>query len=194
MRFRPNWDSYLIATLGRCPSPHPVLTTYPIGYELPDKRPRDRRPTLLCPSKVRLGPDGPTDPPQCLFSRQPQKLRPAGRAESPQCPFTRKGVATGVMDGAASLNPFRTLCPRRHPAVRRRGRAAADGPRVPGGGAGADPLAAVGRGLQLLARRPAGAVPLRPPPPTPLLRGGDHHGRTVGSRRLVFRVTGLQGR
>jgi hypothetical protein len=63
MRFRPNWDSYLVAALTRgCPSPdqgrRAVLTTYPIGYELLpgslDARvPTDVRPTLLCPSKVR---------------------------------------------------------------------------------------------------------------------------------------------
>ena len=53
MRFRPGWDAYLIEMLGSCPSgQQSILTTYPIGYELPDLCPSDCRPTLLCPSKV----------------------------------------------------------------------------------------------------------------------------------------------
>ena len=55
MRFRPGWDVYLLETLRRCPSARPVLSTYPIGYRLPNLRPQERRPTLLCPSKVGAG-------------------------------------------------------------------------------------------------------------------------------------------
>jgi hypothetical protein len=71
MRFRPNWDAYLVAALTRGGLPdegrRAVLTTYPIGYELLPpgsdpgagtglggaRVPTDVRPTLLCPSKVR---------------------------------------------------------------------------------------------------------------------------------------------
>ncbi|CAA7625671.1 Glycosyltransferase (GlcNAc) (modular protein) [Magnetospirillum sp. UT-4] len=35
-RFAPGWDDMLIAMLGRCPSPRPVLSTYPVGYVPPD--------------------------------------------------------------------------------------------------------------------------------------------------------------
>lgn len=52
MRFRRNWDAYLIETLSACPSAMPVLTTYPIGYHLPNIRPREERPTVLCPKEV----------------------------------------------------------------------------------------------------------------------------------------------
>jgi hypothetical protein len=36
MRFAQNWDVLLVEQLARCPSPKPMLTTYPPGYELPD--------------------------------------------------------------------------------------------------------------------------------------------------------------
>lgn len=46
----PRWDSYLIRTLQRCPSFKPVLTTYPVGYQLPHKIPAgETRPTVLVP-------------------------------------------------------------------------------------------------------------------------------------------------
>ena len=49
MRLRPGWDDYLIDCLGRCPSAKPVLTAYPLGYELPNKVPyEDTDATLLC--------------------------------------------------------------------------------------------------------------------------------------------------
>jgi len=32
-RFVPSWDAKLLAMLGRCPSPKPILTTYPLPYE-----------------------------------------------------------------------------------------------------------------------------------------------------------------
>ncbi len=50
-RLAPRWDVRLIAMLGRCGSPKPVLTTYPLPYEgdgeaaLPSE---ESRPTLLC--------------------------------------------------------------------------------------------------------------------------------------------------
>ncbi|CAM9405116.1 unnamed protein product, partial [Laminaria digitata] len=56
-RFRPGWDTYLIRTLQRCPSFKPVLTTYPVGYQLPHKIPAgETRPTLLVPDG--FGPEG----------------------------------------------------------------------------------------------------------------------------------------
>lgn len=52
-----SWDSYLIRTLQSCPSFKAVLTTYPVGYELPHKIPAgETRPTLLVPDG--FGPDG----------------------------------------------------------------------------------------------------------------------------------------
>ncbi|GMF24461.1 unnamed protein product [Phytophthora lilii] len=37
MRFRPGWDCFLIDELGKCSAPKPILTTYPLGYTLPNK-------------------------------------------------------------------------------------------------------------------------------------------------------------
>jgi hypothetical protein len=51
MRFRPHWDAYLIETLHSCPSDKPVLTAYPVGYDLPERVPDECRPTHLCPVK-----------------------------------------------------------------------------------------------------------------------------------------------
>ncbi len=36
MRFAPGWDATLLAQLAVCPSPKPLLTTYPPAYEPPD--------------------------------------------------------------------------------------------------------------------------------------------------------------
>ena len=36
MRFEPGWDNLLLDLLAQCPSPQPVLTTYPMGYTRPD--------------------------------------------------------------------------------------------------------------------------------------------------------------
>lgn len=56
-RFPLSWDSYLIRTLQSCPSFKAVLTTYPVGYQLPHKIPAgETRPTLLVPDG--FGPDG----------------------------------------------------------------------------------------------------------------------------------------
>lgn len=52
-----SWDTYLIRTLQRCPAFKPVLTTYPVGYQLPHKIPAgETRPTLLVPDG--FGPEG----------------------------------------------------------------------------------------------------------------------------------------
>jgi [Skp1-protein]-hydroxyproline N-acetylglucosaminyltransferase len=48
MRFRPNWDAYLIEHL---PSGKSMFTTYPVGYKLPNQIPDETRPTLLVPWK-----------------------------------------------------------------------------------------------------------------------------------------------
>lgn len=37
MRFAPAWDVRMLAQLAACPSPRPLLTTYPPGYEPPDE-------------------------------------------------------------------------------------------------------------------------------------------------------------
>lgn len=36
MRFREGWDSFLIDQLAKCASAKPILTTYPLGYMLPN--------------------------------------------------------------------------------------------------------------------------------------------------------------
>jgi [Skp1-protein]-hydroxyproline N-acetylglucosaminyltransferase len=54
MRFRPNWDSYLINLLEQLKADNnilkPIITTYPLGYTLPNNYPEDIRPTLLVPT------------------------------------------------------------------------------------------------------------------------------------------------
>ena len=50
-RFVPSWDAKLLAMLGRCPSPKPILTTYPLPYEgegTAATLSRETRLTLLC--------------------------------------------------------------------------------------------------------------------------------------------------
>jgi Glycosyltransferase (GlcNAc) len=59
MRFRPNCDVYLLHELSLCDSPQPILTSYPSGYELPQRVPytvEHTRGTLLCPAG--FGPAG----------------------------------------------------------------------------------------------------------------------------------------
>lgn len=52
MRFRPNWDSYLIDCLGNCSNPQKsVLTAYPPSYYLPNKIPNETRASVLVPWK-----------------------------------------------------------------------------------------------------------------------------------------------
>jgi hypothetical protein len=47
MRFVENWDSKMIAMLTQCPSPNPILTTYPPGY-VPPNALTDADPAKLC--------------------------------------------------------------------------------------------------------------------------------------------------
>jgi len=51
MRFRGNWDAHLMGLLGRIEAREgtakAVLSTYPLGYHLPDQVPQDTRPTVL---------------------------------------------------------------------------------------------------------------------------------------------------
>jgi [Skp1-protein]-hydroxyproline N-acetylglucosaminyltransferase len=60
MRFRCNWDSYLISAHNVCKyelgSQKPIITTYPIGYTLPNNVPNDIRATILviCRIKVKI--------------------------------------------------------------------------------------------------------------------------------------------
>jgi [Skp1-protein]-hydroxyproline N-acetylglucosaminyltransferase len=55
MRFRANWDVYLIDQLLQCPggssNSKNVLTAYPVGYHLPNIIPDETRGTLLIPDK-----------------------------------------------------------------------------------------------------------------------------------------------
>lgn len=52
MRFRPNWDSYLIGALNKCEFPQrSVLTAYPPPYYLPNDIPNETRASLLVPWK-----------------------------------------------------------------------------------------------------------------------------------------------
>ena len=48
MRFVDGWDEQLLQQLRSCSLAKPVLTTYPLGYELPSKIPSHRLATLLC--------------------------------------------------------------------------------------------------------------------------------------------------
>ena len=50
MRFRYNWDTYLIHTLPT--SNRAMLTAYPVGYQLPNAIPNETRGTLLVPWKM----------------------------------------------------------------------------------------------------------------------------------------------
>jgi [Skp1-protein]-hydroxyproline N-acetylglucosaminyltransferase len=51
MRFRPGWDEYLIHLLEKIKleqnACNPILTTYPLGYDLPNRVPDDIRATVL---------------------------------------------------------------------------------------------------------------------------------------------------
>jgi len=47
MRFRRNWDAYLIEQLKLCPNPKSMLTAYPVGYSLPNNIPNETRGTYL---------------------------------------------------------------------------------------------------------------------------------------------------
>jgi len=49
MRFRANWDVYLLQQIKKCDSLS-ILTTYPLGYNFPNNIPADTRATLLVPS------------------------------------------------------------------------------------------------------------------------------------------------
>jgi [Skp1-protein]-hydroxyproline N-acetylglucosaminyltransferase len=54
MRFRHNWDTYLIQQIQKCPPSgenYSMLTTYPVGYQLPNQIPNETRGTLLVPWK-----------------------------------------------------------------------------------------------------------------------------------------------
>jgi [Skp1-protein]-hydroxyproline N-acetylglucosaminyltransferase len=57
MRFVIGWDEFLISTLARCPSPRPILTTYPSGYERPNAIDTDPRPVFTVASSFG-SPDG----------------------------------------------------------------------------------------------------------------------------------------
>jgi [Skp1-protein]-hydroxyproline N-acetylglucosaminyltransferase len=47
MRFVPHWDKKLISMLKECKSSKPILSAYPLGYELPNKIPKDLKPSVL---------------------------------------------------------------------------------------------------------------------------------------------------
>jgi hypothetical protein len=52
MRFRAHWDVYLLQELQACPIPsQAILTTYPVGYDLPHRIPCETRGTRLYPSE-----------------------------------------------------------------------------------------------------------------------------------------------
>jgi hypothetical protein len=60
MRFRANWDVYLIEQLLQCPGGSSnnknVLTAYPVEYRLPNVIPNETRGTPFIPDK--FGPEG----------------------------------------------------------------------------------------------------------------------------------------
>ena len=54
MRFRPNWDEYLVETIEMLMAEQGekvLLTAYPVGYQLPNKIPNESRGTVLVPWK-----------------------------------------------------------------------------------------------------------------------------------------------
>lgn len=100
MRFRQNWDSYLIALHGgivqqRTQNPETavhaskvILTTYPVGYTLPNNIPTETRGTLLVPWKFADG----------------DLLRQRGRLLKPRkTPVSCHLVAAGFLFGPATL-------------------------------------------------------------------------------------------
>lgn len=107
MRFRPNWDVYLIQQLQQCPDPtKAVLTTYPVGYSIrhttpirPNSNnkntPNETRGTLLVPWKF----DG--DGMLRIRGRLFQEQLPCGRDEPVPCHLYAAGfnfcVAQGVL-------------------------------------------------------------------------------------------------
>lgn len=56
MRFRGNWDCFLIQELAKCPGSNPILSTYPVDYSPPNTMSTETKPTLLSPSH--FGPEG----------------------------------------------------------------------------------------------------------------------------------------
>jgi [Skp1-protein]-hydroxyproline N-acetylglucosaminyltransferase len=48
MRFREHWDTFLINELAKCTPQKSIITSYPLGYTLPNMVSEDIRPTLLC--------------------------------------------------------------------------------------------------------------------------------------------------
>ncbi len=46
MRFKPDWDALLLEMLDECDSPRPVLSTYPVPYEPPEKLSPDALPVI----------------------------------------------------------------------------------------------------------------------------------------------------
>lgn len=108
-----SWDSYLIRALQSCPSFKAVLTTYPVGYELPHKIPAgETRPTLLVPDG--FGPDGMLRQTGRLLLRKardplPSPLWAAGFSFSASallvevmCVLFRQPPCHGVVDGVSS--------------------------------------------------------------------------------------------
>ena len=89
MRFRANWDVYLIQQLEKCPGRKSLLTAYPVGYQLPNLVPMDTRGTLLVPHT--FGSDG--------------MLRQRGRVfnETPDRPVLCQLYAAGFSFGHASM-------------------------------------------------------------------------------------------
>jgi [Skp1-protein]-hydroxyproline N-acetylglucosaminyltransferase len=109
MRFRPNWDVYLIQQLQQCPDPtKAVLTTYPVGYSLRHSNnnnttlvpPNETRGTLLVPWKFDND-DESGDGMLRIRGRLFQEQLPRGRDEPVPCHLYAAGfnfcVAHGVL-------------------------------------------------------------------------------------------------
>jgi hypothetical protein len=86
MRFAPDWDVRLLAQLRACPSPKPLLTTYPPAYEPPDYRVSER-PAFLAAKQ--FDPRG--------FLVQHGLMEP-----SPFIPKTTAFVAAGFLFGSSA--------------------------------------------------------------------------------------------
>lgn len=97
MRFRGNWDEYLVQELERLRDSgvsRPVLTTYPLGYHLPDSVPADTRPTLLKPQ--RFDEDG-------MLRQAAEPLQPPASADPPALRSPLWAAGFSFSDGCAVL-------------------------------------------------------------------------------------------
>jgi [Skp1-protein]-hydroxyproline N-acetylglucosaminyltransferase len=104
MRFRPNWDAYLLHELSLCDSPRPILTSYPSGYELPQRVPHSAehtRGTLLCPAG--FGPAGSDG----MLRQRGRRFNRSNATVTPAVPAAVSNSNSSSSDGSGS-GPLRS--------------------------------------------------------------------------------------